>query len=356
MSWLSDDVLTHLRHVADWPVIPGERYRITAQIARGGMGTVYAAEDTEMRREVAIKLARDGDFDADAAERLRREARTIARLEHPGIVPVHDVGQLADGRVFYVMKRVRGRRLDEHFGSATTVSDRLRVFVRICETVAFAHANDVVHLDLKPQNVMVGEFGEVLILDWGIAQALRPRERDGVPVTKGRDASELSGASERTATAAIDGCPAGTPAYSAPEQAAGDIDQIGVRSDVFALGAILYSLLTGEPPIDADLHGRARRRESAQVPGPRSLNRAIPARLDAICAKALAWRPEDRYASALAIRDDVVRFQDMLSVSAYREGPLEWLARFVSRHQVAILLILAYLVMRILIAFLRSNA
>lgn len=353
MSWLSDEALTHLRSVADWPQIPGSRYRILERIAQGGMGTVYAAEDTVLGRQVAIKIARDADFDAEAAERMRREARIIARLEHPGIVPVHDVGELADGRVFYVMKQVQGQRLDAHFPPEATFSDRLRVFERICETVAFAHASGVVHLDLKPQNIMVGPFGEVLILDWGIARTLGPAAPALQPAS-----APPGGVSpaDRTATRAEAFVPAGTPAYSAPEQAAGDAARVGIRSDVFALGAILYALLTERPPLDDGLYELARRGEPGRIPASRALNAKVPVRLDAICMKALAWDPDERYPDALAFREDVARFRDALSVSAYREGPLELLVRFAVRYQIAILLVAAYLLMRILLIFWRSPA
>src|SRR5262249_3937250 len=145
------------------------------RVARGGMGVVYAAQDEMLERRVALKVLDVPDPDGGLASRLNREARVLARLEHPGIVPVHDVGTLADGRVFYTMKFVEGQRLDKHIQSVLSLPDRLRLFLRICDSVAFAHARGVLHRDLKPANVMIGAFGEVLVMDWGLAKILSNR-------------------------------------------------------------------------------------------------------------------------------------------------------------------------------------
>jgi serine/threonine protein kinase len=199
MRFLSDDAVAHLREITELPDLSGTRYEIVRELGRGGMGIVYEVHDRELARNVAMKVVeKDG----------RAEARIIAALEHPGIVPVHDAGTLPDGRLFYTMKLVRGVRLDAWSRQGHGLTERLRLFARICEPVAFAHANNAVHRDLKPENVMVGEFGAVLVMDWGIA---------GVA----------------------------TPGYMAPEQAAGESD---ARSDVYALGAVLAFLLRDETP------------------------------------------------------------------------------------------------------------
>ena len=169
MTWISDGAVSRLRAIAEEPDFRGTRYTIVRELARGGMGVVYEAEDAELQRRVAIKVVATELAVDDAAERMRREARVIAKLEHPGIVPLHDVGALPDGRIFYAMKLVRGHRLDERPLART---EALRLFLRLCEAVAFAHANGVVHCDLKPANVMVGAFGEVLVMDWGVARAI----------------------------------------------------------------------------------------------------------------------------------------------------------------------------------------
>ena len=168
MTWLPDAAVERLRDVADWPAPTSDRYEILEPLARGGMGTVYVARDRHLDRRVALKVLSATATEAGAA-RMREEAQILARLEHPGIVPVYDVGLLDDGRVFYVMKLVDGARLDRHVVDRPLV-ERLRLFTRICDPVAFAHARGVIHRDLKPENVMVGSFGEVLVMDWGVAQ------------------------------------------------------------------------------------------------------------------------------------------------------------------------------------------
>src|SRR6202795_2701791 len=173
MKSLSDKVIERLRAGAELPDLSGTRYRVLERLARGGMGVVYAAEDETLERRVALKVLDVPGTDGDLANRLMREARVLARLEHPGIVPVHDVGTLADGRVFYAMKFVEGQRLDKMIETVEAVPDRLRLFLRICDALAFAHARGVLHRDLKPANVMVGPFGEVLVMDWGLAKILR---------------------------------------------------------------------------------------------------------------------------------------------------------------------------------------
>src|SRR5262245_36221565 len=173
MNWLSDSRVSHLRAVVGDPDFSVTKYTFVKELARGGMGTVYLAEDTELNRQVAIKVLSVPEMTEDLRRRMIREAQIIARLEHPGIVPVHDVGVLPDGRVFYAMKFVRGVRLDEYAANTSSTRERLRKFQAVCDAVAFAHAHGVIHRDLKPQNIMIGSFGEVLVLDWGVAKILR---------------------------------------------------------------------------------------------------------------------------------------------------------------------------------------
>jgi serine/threonine protein kinase len=217
-GWLGDAAIAHLRDVAEWPDV-GERYELTRRLGRGGMGTVYAARDRVLDREVAIKVLDDVSSAADAAH-LLAEARILGRLEHPGIVPVHDAGTLADGRVFCVMKLVRGDRLDAALVSRT-LSERLDLFLRICDAVSFAHAHGIVHRDLKPQNVMLGPFGDVLVMDWGAAK---------VP----------GGAADAAVVV-------GTPGYMAPEQEH-DARSADARADIYALGVILEAMLPEPAP------------------------------------------------------------------------------------------------------------
>src|ERR1700682_3970639 len=173
MKFLSDKAVDRLRQNANAPDLSGTRYQLLERVARGGMGVVYPARCEMVGRRVALKVLDVPVADGDLACRLNREARVLEHLEHPGIVPVHDVGTLSDGRVFYTMKFVEGQRLDKYVESVTSLPDRLRSFLRICDAVAFAHARGVLHRDLKPANVMVGAFGEVLVMDWGLAKMLR---------------------------------------------------------------------------------------------------------------------------------------------------------------------------------------
>lgn len=291
MEWLSDNVLKHLREVSEMPDPPGVRYSIGEQLGRGGMGVVYRAHDSELQRDVAMKVLSLGDTDA---ERMRREARVLARIEHPGIVPIHDVGTLEDGRVFYTMKLVRGARLDAYCRQPHAVLDVLRLFQRICEPVAFAHSQGIVHRDLKPENIMVGQFGEVLVLDWGVARVLSERELDGAVI--------------------------GTKQYMSPEQSAGANAEIDARSDVYALGRILELLL------------------------------AAPAKpLRSIARKATAVEKDARYSSALALSEDIGRYVDGLPVWAHPESILDRSRRVLGNNKTLVALILAYLVMRILL-------
>jgi serine/threonine protein kinase len=320
---ISDRALDHLREVADLPDATGTKYEILEPIGRGGMGTVYRARDRELDRDVALKVLRDpgGDGPGGGAARMLREARVLARLEHPGLVPVHDVGTLPDGRPFYVMKLVRGEPLDAHVAAtATSLEDRLRILQRLCEAVAFANAHGVIHRDLKPQNVMIGRFGEVLVMDWGVAKVA-----GGVP-DEDAPAAMAPLAPGDTAPGTV----LGTPGYMPPEQAAGSAAEVDQRADVYALGAVLGFLL------DA----------------PRAEGSAVPAALRAIRARATAPAPGDRYPSVDALAADVARFLDRLPVSAHREGMLERAARVAGKYRGAILLVGAYLLMRaLLLAF-----
>lgn len=339
---LNDDILEHLRHVVQDDMPDDPRYRIERRIAQGGMGTIYLAEDRVLGRPVALKVIRDGVMDQESIDRMSREARIIARLEHPGIVPVHDIGTLADGRVFYVMKWVNGRRLDEYFDVAASLPERLRVFQRICETVAFAHSHRVIHRDLKPQNIMVGQFGEVLVLDWGLAK-VASETPTGAPSEASIPHERASGAEPReTAHGTI----LGTPGYMSPEQSQGAVDRIDERSDVFALGGVLYFLLTGQAPCAVTPSGDG---PSPPVP-PRQRNRTVPRRLEAICLKALSADRAHRYTSAAELAAEVVRFLDGQAVLAYREGWLERLGRWAWWYRTPILLVAAYLLMRAVLA------
>jgi serine/threonine-protein kinase len=300
VTWISDEAVGRLRAAAEAPDFSRTRYRVVSELGRGGMGIVYEADDLVLERRVAVKVLAGELASPSDTERLRSEARTIARLEHPGIVPVHDLGELPDGRLFYAMKLVRGARLDA-WAAEVPLSERLRAFLRICDAVGFAHAHGVVHRDLKPSNVMVGEFGAVLVMDWGLARETRPS----------------------VAARSV----AGTPGYMAPEQERGE--PATEASDVFALGAILEFL--GGAGADAD--GR----------------RPVPKPLAAIAARAKAQAPAGRYPTAASLAEDVTRHLDGLVPAAYLEGFWERLIRLLRQHKALATLVAAYLVMRALV-------
>ena len=298
MTWLSDAVVGRLREVATWPELTSDRYEIRRPVGRGGMGTVYAAYDTVLEREVALKVSNALVPDDGLEARLRLEARVLARLEHPGIVPVHDAGVLDDGRLYYVMKLVHGETLAARAPALTTEADRLAVFLRIAETVAFAHDSGVVHRDLQPANVMVGRFGEVLVLDWGVARLVDLIESPGIRV--------------------------GTPGFMAPELQRGDSATAEPAADIFALGALLTWIL-----------GDA----------------VVPRRLRAIADKCAQPHPRDRYSNAADLVADLSRYRAGLPVSAHRDTLAERAALWFTKYQTLVFLIAAYLVMRALLAF-----
>jgi len=286
---ISDRAVERLREAAAWPELD-PRYEITRVAGHGGMGTVYVARDHVLDRDVAVKVLDVADQRGARAARLTREAHILARLDHPGIVPVHDAGVLADGRAYYVMKLVKGRRLDELITARRPLADRLDVFTRILDAVAFAHAHGVVHRDLKPENIMTGEFGEVFVMDWGVAQV---------------------GGSDNEAAVV------GTPGFMPPEQERPQttVDQ---RADVFALGSILSRFIGDEAPPP----------------------------LRAIASKARQGEAAARYQDIEALAADLMRFRNQDRVEAYRESAIERLVRNYRRYELPILLLLAYIVMR----------
>jgi len=318
MKWLSDQALDRLRTAADAPDLSGTGYVLLDKLGAGGMGGVLRVEDTALGRQVALKVIGVADASGEFSARLLREARIIAQLEHPGIVPVHDVGTLPDGRVFYTMKLVQGRRLDQCRDDLGGVPECLRTFQKICDAVSFAHAHKVLHRDLKPQNIMVGPFGEVLVMDWGLAKLLTT----DIPPEEGalRRIPQQRSPSDQSTAETAQGAVLGTPGYMAPEQERGEVEAVGPRTDVYSLGAVLRFLL------ERGLSGSKA--------------------LSAIAAKAMAEDATQRYGSVEELANDVARYLDGLPVRAYPEGPAVRLWRWAVKNRAWILLVVAYLVMR----------
>jgi serine/threonine protein kinase len=329
MSWLSDGAVQRLRRAAEAPDLSGTRYRLLERLGRGGMGVVFLADDLTLDRRVALKVLDLPDDSGELSARLLREAHILARLEHPGIVPIHDAGTLADGRVFYAMKYVEGNRLEAHAAALASLPDRLRVFQKICDAVAFAHSRGVLHRDLKPDNIMVGHFGEVLVLDWGVAKILRDRSPESGSVI----GTPFAPAENAPITA--HGTVLGTPGYMSPEQARGDSAHIDQRSDVYAMGALLRLLLTSRSPEVVASDGTG-----------------TPPALSAVCFKAMAPEPAGRYASVVEMAADVTRFLQGVALVAYPDNLFRKAGRFLDRHKTAVLLVLAYLVTRVLLIIL----
>jgi WD40 repeat protein/serine/threonine protein kinase len=322
----------------------GTRFRIIRPHARGGLGEVYVARDEELHREVALKELQD-HFADDPRRRLRfvQEAEITGGLEHPGIVPVYGLGHHADGRPFYAMRFIRGHSLKEAIGHfhGTGSSDRdpgerilelrslLGRFLDVCNAIAYAHSRGVLHGDIKPGNIMLGQYGETLVVDWGLA---KPMDRpESVPIA-GEPPLIPSSAGGTPAT--LPGTTVGTPQFMSPEQAAGRLDLLGPASDVYSLGATLYCLLTGRAPfegrdLDAVLWGVQR----GDFPPPRRANPTVPPALEGICLKAMATVTADRYASPRELAADIERWLADEPVSAYRERWGPRLARSTRRHK-----------------------
>jgi eukaryotic-like serine/threonine-protein kinase len=302
--------------------VPEERYVLGAVIARGGMGTIVAAFDRRLGRDVAIK--RLDSFSPRARVRFDREIEITSALQHPNIVPIYDAGELTDGRAFYAMRHVAGRDLGVAIETASTLEDRLGLVAPITsaiDAVAYAHERGVVHRDLKPLNILVGPFGETVVIDWGLAKV------------GGEPSLEPASNDDDDWDATRDGAILGTPRYMAPEQARGE--PATARADVYALGAVLYHALAGVSPGDL---GSARdtieqRARGESVPLAQRAP-SVPRDLVAIVERAMAYAPEARYATARELAADLRRFQTGQLVLAHRYTRPDHVRRFVRRHRV----------------------
>jgi serine/threonine-protein kinase len=338
-------------------------YRILRSHARGGLGEVLVAQDELLHREVAIKVIQNPhDRDPESRKRFLQEAEITSRLEHPGIVPVHGMGQDVSGRPCYTMRLIRGENMQAasrklhsaptgfrnewEFGRA--LRPLLSRFVSVCNTVAYAHSQGVIHRDLKPANIMLGDYGETLVVDWGLAKNPKGHESVARGDTDNHSEECNPGRSDTHFPADLDssthgvlqtreGVRLGTPAYMSPEQAAGRAQEVSTASDVFSLGATLYMILTGRPPFDGRNFGEVLNKVlQGDFPLPRRVQKTTPKPLEAICLKAMSLLPSDRYRTPLELAADIDNWLADEPVSAWTEPLLLRARRWLKRHRIVV--------------------
>jgi len=357
------------------PLSSEEKYVIEKELGKGGMGIVFSALDKNIQRNVAMKIiALDQPSDVDNIVRFIEEVQITGQLEHPNIVPTYELGTTKDGKIYYTMKMVKGNTLETIIdelrrdrvselketaggtakgeaiselkegkaGKQYSLTHLLQIFIQICNGIAFAHNKGVIHRDLKPENIMIGEFGEVLIMDWGLAKVIGQPERKISDTVKGgqpeRKASDtVKGIRESAfATKTMDGAVIGTPSYMSPEQAAGDIAEIDERSDVYGLGAILYQIVTYEPPyVGTDAYRVIKDSIQKPVipPRKRSPENRVPKEVEAICLKAMAKDKNERYSSANELASDIQNYLENKSISALPDSIPKRAFKWVKRNK-----------------------
>jgi serine/threonine-protein kinase len=315
------------------PMTVPEKYEYLQALGAGGMGEVVRAWDRDLHRFVAVKRLRSAGDSRDSTLRFVKEAQITGQLEHPNIVPIHDLGIDSEGRIYFSLKLIEGeslksiiekRKTNQELSPGVRYKDvytqlrMIEIFISVCQAVAYAHAKGVIHRDLKPDNIMLGLYGEVLVVDWGIAKVIDSKvpaeDQKTIPITALNDlAPEKS----------MEGSVAGTPAYMSPEQAQGRVSSIDARSDVYALGAVLYHVIAGRPPYEGSSTLEVLKRVQQFPPKPLASGtvgfQPVPRELKAICSKAMSREPELRYASAEELRDDLQAYLENRPVQACPE-------------------------------------
>jgi serine/threonine protein kinase len=360
----------------DAPLTGG--YMLVREIARGGMGQIYFGEDPQLERQVAVKVSSVSEAGEDP--RFLKEAKVLAQLAHPNIVPIHNIGVDAEGRPFYAMKLVKGRTLqavldlirdgDDAVQKEYSRAKLLTIFRKVCDAMMFAHSKGILHRDLKPENVMVGEYGEVLVMDWGLAKVLGEREESGSAVSRVNDTGDYG--------MTMEGEVMGTPQYMSPEQATGMVAELDQRSDIYSLGGIFYAILTQRPPIEGATLNEVLTKVKNGVITSMSTNRGgkgtvhakdtvamgteVPEALQAVTLKAMATDRGRRYASVELFAADIERYQNGFATQAEEAGAWKRTKLWVGRNRVlagsalAMLLIVSAFSVRVVLEGRKASA
>lgn len=322
-----------------------EKYQLKDELGRGASGRVLLATDSHIGREIAVKeLLKDNrpvflrkkkpGYYINIMKRFLREARITGQLEHPSIIPVHEIGVKDDGTLYYTMRRIQGKTFHQKIKAADTTAKKLKLlphFIDVCNAVAYAHSMGVIHRDIKPDNIMVGPYGETFLVDWGIAKA------PNLPEIKDPDSIEITASSINSGVNIADtivGSVIGTPSYMPPEQAAGKTDEVDERSDIYSLGAVLYRVLTGSRPFASNnVYKTINETINGKLSHVLELNPEIPPEIAEVAMKALSKKKEDRYNSASEITDEITSWMSGGKVSVYNYSSIELLKKFYNKNK-----------------------
>ncbi len=342
----TDDAGITFNYVDGDATTEGQRFRVLRPHAQGGLGAVFVALDAELHREVALKRILEQHADNPVSrQRFLLEAEVTGGLEHPGIVPVYGLGTYQDGRPYYAMRFIRGDSLKDAIAAfhadaglkadagrrSLELRQLLRRFLDVCNAIEYAHSRGVLHRDIKPANIVVGKHGETLVVDWGLAKPLGHVDAGSAAGERTLMPSSSAGTADT-----VQGSTLGTPAYMSPEQASGNVENLGPRSDVYSLGATLYCLLTAEPPFQGDVADALRAVKKGEFRRPRELDPSIDRGLESVCLQAMSLEPEKRYATPRALADDVECWMADEPVSAMRESISMRARRWARKHRTAV--------------------